>query len=997
MNRILTFILLLSLTSHAAVFQVTHPDKALPEIVYPDIEEFDLDKLEKTSQIQDRYEQQDTTWEAVRYLREGIERMTGHRLDVVSREDKSRGIVLLLFSDAPEEIRADAKIQEALRTTGEDIYNANEAFYIRTEAERVLIVVNTIEGFNHAAAALLDSVGYEILGMGPNWIHIPDFKNKPLVFDLEMSDRPKLYVRDLGLSSGQGHGLGTLFNRELPDPADETVDVSYNRWTIGARTIGKSLPRLPGHSMQKYHAAVVEKMTALKTDEGFMGSVGVEMYHEGGKYFVKNGTHSRSLKLDLSVPFVREIVLEDFKKRSEEHFANQEKGEHLLQAQFIFGTDPEDGIMPEDVTHIRYPDWYPAYLKAEKVPFGKPYALHGLYDLDQPRETWDGSSFSDTVFAFNNWLLREYDKWIDSLPPEQRVTIDGVAKKQMVRLGLLSYNCHDVPPNFNLDPRIRLKVAGYPKHRGYGKWQRFSSHAHIATAFHVLLPEEPIANYWIKSISYYRDFDTSGIRGSSLPETIQKQVRGDYDAGFRAIFVETDLNYGKLGLEYYLTAKMFWNPLLTARELDALRDRWLQRAFGNGWQEMKAYYDFMAPENYVVNAPNSWARAIHLIESADAKIDAKQEPAAQRRVDDVKQFWYFYYLRESGKATADSGEMKEFLWKGQMSYMTAMHMAAKRIFDKLRVNDVVPKELQEGPAHYSHEETAAWWKQMLDFWPLTAVSDFSEMTLANGKKGRDVRQNDLVAVQEFQTGEGFTAFRYHSATWKNAAFLSIAREKDTVLGFNLSWPFQADNNNYREKNLFYGISRWDEANKEWHELVDITMVSAPSKLIDDKDGKPHQLVEVRYKAPQPGTYRINLGFGGDGATLEPVPNESVNTGFTFFETLSGLGRTPVYIYIPKGAKNLDLETWGNDSQKSIILHRGLPANGMQMSRTVDISKIGTHVIRLKEGEDGSFAVFDTNAFRFPFLYSVPLLWATSTGQLLVPRDIAEADVLTIVE
>ncbi|MCA9067374.1 MAG: hypothetical protein KDA84_00525, partial [Planctomycetaceae bacterium] len=48
----------------------------------------------------------------------------------------------------------------------------------------------------------------------------------------------------------------------------------------------------------------------------------------------------------------------------------------------------------------------------------------------------------------------------------------------------------------------------------------------------------------------------------------------------------------------------------------------------------------------------------------------RTSPDAQQRLDDLKQYWYFYYLIDTGAMEAKSPEMVEFFWKGQMSYMT---------------------------------------------------------------------------------------------------------------------------------------------------------------------------------------------------------------------------------------------------------------------------------------------------------------------------------------
>ena len=490
---------------------------------------------------------------------------------------------------------------------------------------------------------------------------------------------------------------------------------------------------------------------------------------------------------------------------------------------------------------------------------------------------------------------------------------------------------------------------------------------------------------------------------------ISLESRKKHDAGIRAISMETDLNFGSLGLQYYLTSKMLWNPQLTAAELEALRDRWLQRAYGKGWDEMRKYYNFMAPENFSVNAPNNWGMAIQMIEAADQKIDPAKEPVAQKRLDDLKQYWYFYYLKDSGEATSNPTALREFIWKGQMSYMTAMHMVVSRYFKsvKPRPQEIAGPEFNTGPAHYTAAETAAWWKKVRDYWKVTPVTQFSATTLSNRKPAGKVDVNDLVAVAEFQTDEPEAPFFYSSSSQKNASFLSIASQTGDELGFKLIWPFKPDDRHYRARDLFYGVDRWDPESKSWEELEDITMVSSASQKASDKNGEESQLVEVRYTAPKPGTYRFRLGYGGslsylgslsyDPETGESPASETNSHGMTFNQTQSGHNQGPSWFYIPKGVKSVDLEVWREGNKKALSFHTGLPSTGMEKTRTVEVGEMGTHTVALEPGEDGSLAMLQSSVIHFPYLYSVPMLWAKSPPALLVPRKIAESDGLTIIE
>ena len=1046
MNRLLTLLILvccarLVLAAGAVSFSITKSQMngPLTEIVVQ------YDANAKTGYTWDQ--KQPLTWYAsnpadlvrrgAEYIREGVKRMTGQELPIVNRADLSKGIVLTLFANASQELRKDPEVIDALKNTGKDSYNDKEAFFIRSEGKRLLIIANTIDGLLDAIPAMMEPLGYEVLGMGPDWIYAPDYHNKPLTITINKPGRPGYYSRMLVATSGQDYGCGTIFEQKLADPADENVDASYWRWRIGMRILGKSMPPFPGHSLQAYHRAVVAKMKETHTTDGFLvpkatlgpdanrpaadaGNAGQlwinddadgkpgagKVYLSDGKKWGQCDLEELGVNLDLSVPLVQQVILERMKKQAEANFTSNPDDVVVLC------NEPEDGGGYGALGKLmKNQNWYPDYCKAEGLPFGRPYVLSGYLGLDHPVETWDPDLAADTVFGFDNWLLHEMDKWIDAMPEKDRVTTTGKKKKELLRDSGYSYNYHDVPPDFNLDPRIRLMIASYPKHRGAGKWKIFASQQDLAKAFQVMLPREPSGDYRIISLSYYLDPGTGNIPPgwSGSPASLQKDLRESYAAGFKAIQCETDFNFGKYGLAYYLYARLLWSPNMSVFDVDALRDRWLHRAYGSAWKEMKAYYDYMLPENYPVNGPHSWGQAIRLIDAASRAIDGTREPDVQRRIDDLKQFWYYYYLCDTGQEKADSPAFKELFWKGQMSYMTATHVF-RRIFNTEQVVAVVSPAMRQGPAHYTHDETQAWWQKILDHWPYTPVTMFADTTLVNGQKGKTVDLNDLVMVKELKGG-GFVDdfFSYNSGYMKPAKFYTIALNAGDPIGFKLSWPFNPADGYYRQKDVAYGMSYWNTKTKKWDIIADYAKTVQRSEESTNGQGAKIQECVVNIKAPKAGTYRFDVGYGGNGSPLSSLGFD-IKTGkyasqppFTFFLMQEGHTQSPLYIYIPKGAKTLDLEVWDGFNGKYITLYNGLPGKNLKVSRdmntdkTLDVSKVGTYVIPLKPGEDGSIARISGNGLGFPCMYSVPSLWAKSPGVLLIPRAIAIADGLTIIE
>ena len=538
--------------------------------------------------------------------------------------------------------------------------------------------------------------------------------------------RPGFYMRWY-FSYYSYYGDGNLYNIDLADPADETFDRSYERWVIGARFMGRSMPEYQGHALQAYDAAIIGhiKQTGLK--EGFLmdrislgpsaqrpteGEKGVwhmwintdppgepgadKAFVSHGEAWVENHVSEVACAIDLSVPWVRQIILEDKKRYAQESFAK------YPDEQAILATEPEDGDGHSRIEkQMAYKNWYPDYLEAEGVPFGQPYVLHGFHGLDQPSEVWDPSSSSDMVFGFNNWLLREMDKWIDSLPPEQRVTATGKSKKDLLCTTLYSYVRHDVPPDFNLDARIRVQIAGFARNRGRGKW--------------------------------------NGV------------------------------------------------------------------------------------------------------------------------VDDLKTFWYFHYLLQSGKGTADSREMREFAWKGQMANMLTMAMVVPSIFGTSDAREAAGPEFRSGPAHYTHQETQAWWQKVLDFWKLPDADLFTDMTLADGRKGASVDLNDLVAVCEFAGAGPDTVFADNTYYKESTRFYTVALRKGDPIGFKIHWPSW---DTLKKPEQRYGLDRWDARTKQWASVRDKDAPGPRSQTVAVDWGwteGDRELVEVRLDAPAPGTYRFDLG------------------------------------------------------------------------------------------------------------------------------------------
>jgi hypothetical protein len=694
---------------------------------------------------------------AANYVSTGLEKVTGHTFQVVASEDLSEGIIITTLSSATDEIRNDPQVKSAFSGMSSGDYPNNEFFLVKSQGKRTLIVANTVDGLLDAVVELMESIGYEALGMGPNWTYTPNYKNKKLYFNINKESKPSYYIRGLNAVGNQGYGLGTIMS--IPSTAlDEPVSDSYWRWLIGARIYSKSMPSYPGHALYKYHKKVLEYIRENRVSYGFLSKVIVAsdenrpspskelentlwvnsnkvLWCNGKEWLLENERGIRNSSLDLSVEFVRQIILDETKKTAALSF------QKYPDRPVVLGVEPEDGGGERGIGSISHDtNWYPKYLSLKGSLFGQPYKLNNFNGVTQESESWDPQSPSDTIYGFSNWMLKELDAWIDQSPIDDRVTSTQLSKKSLFRCSLYSYNYHDVLPSFNLDPRVRVMVGSYAKNRGKGKWSNFKTQQDVALALKVMLPNEPLADYRIISLARSWDIGYSGIRPrghiplkttadlyrietSTSAKEISKRYQMSFAKGYRAISFETDLNFGKQGLEYYLTSKMLWNANISSEQLNEIRNQWFKKSFGSGWKNMKSYYDFMLVENYPqCNNSTAWVQAARMIDSASKEIEAAGELDALKRIDDIKQYWYNLYLFDVKQHNESSREFKTYLWKGQMSYMVAMHALLDRYFKSTDVKAIVGQVMSSNPAHYTHEETEVWWEKLLAHWSSSSSS-----------------------------------------------------------------------------------------------------------------------------------------------------------------------------------------------------------------------------------------------------------------------------------
>ena len=151
-------------------------------------------------------------------LSEYLKRITGATFEVETG-DGSSGIVLGTLKEFP-----NPALEKALEIR--DTYDGREAFAIRTEAKRVLLIGTTDLAVSHASFRLLETIGYRHFFQARNWEVVPSLP--VLVINHDENSRPVILSRRIW------YGGGAFYDKVKPsegwrDAIDTAAWSRHNR------------------------------------------------------------------------------------------------------------------------------------------------------------------------------------------------------------------------------------------------------------------------------------------------------------------------------------------------------------------------------------------------------------------------------------------------------------------------------------------------------------------------------------------------------------------------------------------------------------------------------------------------------------------------------------------------------------------------------------------------------------------------------------------------
>ncbi|MEX0776002.1 MAG: DUF4838 domain-containing protein [Phycisphaeraceae bacterium] len=544
-------------------------------------------------------------------------------------------------------------------------------------------------------------------------------------------------------------------------------------------------------------------------------------------------------------------------------------------------------------------------------------------------------TFSDQVFGLANEVARAVQK---EYPGKM--------------VGLLAYGWHSDPPAFDMEPNVYVQMTVGFTYSQFTDQERMDLWATKC---------RNLGFYEYYSVFPWDLDRLPGGRAANL-SYLQSSIRMYAQRHAIAVNAESSNNWGVHGLGYYVANRLMWNP---EANVEALVTDFLEKAFGPAAPAMRRYYARFDHGNKTLWSKHELAMAFRDV--AEAAQLAKDCPDVLARLDHLKQYLHYNHLYWKMDHTKNKDERKALtlailthsyrtrytnmnhweairqLWTGK-----AAEQFGEPTWD---FRDPSPNKPWEVQAPVTHEETEENFRQGLaHFQPqLVTPRTFSE---------------DLVPVQ-FAGAPAIAS----TQSWQNElpryAFYSVAGE-----------PLQMD--------FQVGIMPNSEEKGE------------PRYTISDSKGTPitqgrlslqekeHHLV---IKVPHAGLYYLTISKSGGGWQIDVAADRPACMVVAKDWNIRALARLQdLYFYVPRGTRQIEY-LWQGGPHKVFG-----PEGKLVLASEADGEFV---IVPVPPGQDGQVWHLSVTGVRRLWFFNVPNYLAASPNALLIPREVAKADELSI--
>ena len=521
-------------------------------------------------------------------------------------------------------------------------------------------------------------------------------------------------------------------------------------------------------------------------------------------------------------------------------------------------------------------------------------------------------------------------------------------------VGMYAYGFHSPPPNIRVHPNVIISVAtgfikgGYTIDELISGWAKQGARLGIREYYDV--------NTWSRDLP-------GKPRGSNL-EYLTRTIPDFYAKGARFMSAESGDCWGPCGLGYYVAARMLWD-IDEAKQVDALVDDFLTRAFGPAKDPMKEFYSLIDGASNPRLSDHLLGKMYRLLSQAK---ELARSPAIRARIDDLTLYTRYVELyRAYSNARGDDRarqEALETLIRHAYRMRRTMMVHTKALYRDLVNRDKkvsVPAE-----AAWQIPESKNPWK---------SSEPFAEEEL-QGYVSR--------GMERYKTAD-FDAVQF-STELVPASPLELPEVKIGSVG---------------------GFGRGKQAFYTWvHELPKVFELKVTGGLIKHYRDRGNAKVDlwqidgerevpvahgetapdgvertITLNAKALGLHKLTVSDGSDATKVvwEPGTPMTVKSGPERAARLST--RWYLYFYVPKGTRILGFYGSGagallDAEGQTVLKFDSLPSN--------------YYSVPVPEGQDGRLWKFHHVSGRM-CLMTVPPYLARSRDELLLPKEVVERD------
>ncbi|MEY4393639.1 MAG: hypothetical protein RL595_888 [Planctomycetota bacterium] len=529
-------------------------------------------------------------------------------------------------------------------------------------------------------------------------------------------------------------------------------------------------------------------------------------------------------------------------------------------------------------------------------------------------------------------------------------------------VGIYAYNYHSAPPSIRVHPRVIVSVATAFIKGGQSLDEILAGWA--AKGATLGIREYYSVNTW--------DRDQPGhARGGNL-DYLQRTIPDFYSKGARFMSAESSDNWGPNGLGYYFASRVLWN-VAEAKNRSVLEKDFLDRCFGPASHAMKEFYDQLDGSKPHLVVDDQLGRMFRAVDKA-RKLTS--DVSIHKRLEDLLLYCRYASLYHQ-YATSDGNKRQaafENLIRHAYRMRTTMMVHTYALYRDLPSRDktvTVPSECK-----WQIPEGTNPWKSSKPF----SADELTNFMADGLSRHKVVELNFKQAVYGSELLPASSALKIPSNIPEgdfgsgrgNQTFLTHVEKANSTLELQITGGLIA---HYRDRgNVKVEVFKIGGSSQTGDRE---TLVYSDSSV--PPDGKERKIaISLR----ESGLYKILVRDGQDKTQVKWPQNQIMTVQSTQDEPMNRFYAMWMgYFYVPKGTKIIGFFGGEHGEVRDSQDRPHFWLNGREAN---------FYTVAVPPGEDGKFwrVRYMRGAMR---LLTVPPYFARSPNELLLPKEVLEAD------